>query len=98
MPQTHVSLDVIDVAYPCTQSWDLMRGDERVRHCRHCNQNVFNLSDVTREEAEQLISQREGRLCVRFYRRADGTVVTTDCAPIRLKAARRAARLALTAF
>src|SRR5471032_3535242 len=27
----------------------------------------------------ELIQQKEGRLCVQFYRRPDGTVITTDC-------------------
>ena len=34
---------------------------------------------MTREEAHQLIAQHEGGVCVRLYRRADGTVITADC-------------------
>ncbi|HTL29613.1 MAG TPA: hypothetical protein VL282_10335, partial [Tepidisphaeraceae bacterium] len=41
--------------------------------------NVYNLSDMTRDEAEQLVSSREGRLCVRYCQRTDGGVVTRDC-------------------
>ena len=41
--------------------------------------NVYNLSDMTEEEALKLVEEREGRLCVRFYQREDGTVLTSDC-------------------
>ncbi|HEX7289229.1 MAG TPA: carboxypeptidase-like regulatory domain-containing protein [Candidatus Angelobacter sp.] len=56
-----------------------MAGDERVRFCSECTLNVYNLSEMTRREAEQLIATHEGRLCVRFYRRADGTIITQNC-------------------
>jgi len=87
-------LENIRIAAPCPVSWDKMTGDERVRHCQECKLNVYNLSDMTRAEAERLIASREGRLCVRFYRRADGTVLTRDC-PRGLRAlSERACRIA----
>jgi carboxypeptidase family protein len=74
-----LSLDTIHVASPCSASWATMTGDDRVRHCQGCKLNVYNLSEMTRSEAEQLIAAHEGRMCVRFYRRADGTILTRDC-------------------
>ncbi len=56
-----------------------MDGDERVRFCRECNRNVYNLSAMTDAEARRVVAEREGRLCVRFYQRRDGTVLTSDC-------------------
>ena len=73
------SLDHIHVASPCPASWDAMSGDDRARRCQKCKLNVYNLSEMTRAEAEELIASREGRLCVRFYRRGDGTIITKDC-------------------
>jgi len=73
-------LDNIRVAAPCTADWAKMTGDERVRACGDCDQNVYNLSGMTREEAEALILEKEGQLCVRYYRRADGTILFADCA------------------
>lgn len=73
------SLDKIQVASPCEVSWDQMRGNDRVRWCRECGLNVFNLSALSREDTEALIQNSEGRLCVRFYRRADDTLLTRDC-------------------
>ena len=56
-----------------------MEGDERVRFCDECELNVYNLSDMPEEEALKLVEEREGRLCLRFYQREDGTVLTSDC-------------------
>jgi len=74
-----VTLENVRVASPCTASWEQMTGDDRVRHCQDCKLNVYNLSEMTRKDAERLIARSEGRLCVRFYRRADGTILTRDC-------------------
>ena len=57
-----------------------MRGDDRVRHCGTCNKNVYNLSAMAEQEAAALVARHKGGdLCVRFYRRADGTVMTSNC-------------------
>ena len=76
---TNYSLDVIDIPRPCPADWDSMRGDAQARFCDHCNKHVYNLSEMTREAAERLIAEKEGNLCGRLYRRADGTVITADC-------------------
>lgn len=67
------------VAAPCNASWDAMTGDDRARHCGECKQQVFNLSALTTEQAESLIREKHGDLCVRYYKRKDGTVLTADC-------------------
>ncbi|MEZ0324442.1 MAG: hypothetical protein ACAH95_00925 [Fimbriimonas sp.] len=69
----------LKIASPCPASWSEMRGDERSRFCGECKLNVYNLSDMTTAEAEELIRTREGRLCVRYFQRADGKVLTRDC-------------------
>jgi hypothetical protein len=69
----------IQVASPCTAAWDEMIGDDRVRHCGQCKLDVFNLSAMTREEAEALVAGRNGRLCVRYFQRTDGTILLKDC-------------------
>jgi hypothetical protein len=79
MTRLPLPLDQIAVASPCAASWEAMPGDDRVRFCPDCRLNVYNLSAMTRPEAEALAARREGRLCVRFYRRADDTVLTQDC-------------------
>jgi hypothetical protein len=81
-------LDGVRVAAPCPANWERMVGDERKRFCDQCNLHVYNLSGMTKREAEALITNAEGRLCVRFYRRADGTIITRNC-PVGLRALKR---------
>lgn len=69
----------LKVATPCSADWAAMSGDERVRACGSCNKHVYNISTLTREEAEALILEKEGRLCVRYYQRHDGTILLKDC-------------------
>ena len=87
----------VRVAAPCEESWDEMRGDERVRFCQRCSQNVYNLSALTRREAERVVLGAEGRLCVRFYRRRDGTMLTQNCPTGLAKLKRRVSRVASAA-
>lgn len=75
-----------------------MAGDDRVRYCGQCHLNVYNLSAMSAQEARKLVAKREGHLCVRFYQRRDGTVLTKNC-PKGLKIVmRRLARVAEIAF
>jgi hypothetical protein len=67
------------IASPCTADWNRMKGDDRVRHCEQCNLNVYNFAELTYKEIEELVAAREGRLCVRLYKRADGNMITKDC-------------------
>lgn len=89
-------LDHVTVAAPCHVGWENMVGDERVRFCGQCSLNVYNLSGMTKSEAERLVVQAEGRLCVRFYRRADGTILTKNC-PVGLRALKKRAAKVATA-
>lgn len=73
------SLNNIKIASPCSADWNAMIGNERQRYCGECKLNVYNLSGMSRDEAESFLLQSEGRVCVRFFRRNDGTVLTKDC-------------------
>jgi len=55
-----------------------MQGDERVRFCGECKKNVYNVAAMTREQATALLFGNE-TVCARFFRRADGTILTADC-------------------
>ena len=90
-------LENLKVASPCSQDWDEMIGTERKRYCGECKLNVYNLSGMTRAEAENLVMNAEGRLCVRFFKREDGTVLTQDC-PVGWKAIKKRVSVAATAF
>ena len=90
-------LNNIRIASPCQADWNEMYGDNRKRFCGDCKLNVYNLSGMARDEAETLIMNAEGRLCVRFYRRADGTVITKDC-PVGWAKVKRRTRVVAAAF
>jgi ankyrin repeat protein len=84
-------LSQIEVASPCPVRWEEMEGDEKVRFCQGCGLHVYNLSAMDVEEAAERITQDDDRLCVRFYRRSDGTILTQDC-PVGVEIARRRRR------
>jgi len=88
MSQLHIPLESVSVASPCRASWDNMEGDDKARLCLTCHKHVYNLSEMSRGEAEALIREKEGNLCVRFYQRADGTIMTNNC-PIGLRVVQR---------
>jgi Carboxypeptidase regulatory-like domain len=62
-----------------------MAGDERVRYCPECKLDVYNFSEMSDADIESIVSHRSGRLCARFYQRADGTMLTRNC-PVGLRA------------
>ncbi|MBK24487.1 MAG: hypothetical protein CME70_10870 [Halobacteriovorax sp.] len=76
-----------EIASPCDQDWSDMTGDDKCRHCDLCDKKVFNLSSMTESEVSSLIQGSED-ICVRLYKREDGTVLTEDC-PVGLAAVRK---------
>src|SRR3954449_7913492 len=91
---TNGILNDLRIASPCPASWGEMKGDDRVRFCGSCEKHVYNLSALSSDEAVDLLRKTDGKVCLRIYRRRDGTVLTADC-PVGLKAAaaRRLRRL-----
>ncbi len=88
-------LNNLRIASPCPAMWEAMLGDDRVRFCDSCSKHVYNVSDLTADEAVALIQKSDGYSCVRLYRRKDGTVLTADCSVgIRSAVRRRLIRLA----
>jgi hypothetical protein len=53
---------------------------------------------MSRVEAEALIMKAEGRLCVRFYQRRDGSVITQDCPVGWARVKQRTRAIATAAF
>src|SRR3977135_2957849 len=88
MRRFNSALGQVKVAAPCNADWDAMIGNERARFCGQCSLNVYNLSAMSKREAESFITRSEGRVCVRYYRRADGSILTDNC-PVGLRAVRR---------
>ncbi len=77
-------LNQLQIASPCDVPWESMTGDHRTRHCDQCEKKVYNLANLTREEAMALFSNPDEMPCIQLWRRADGTVLTADC-PVGLR-------------
>ena len=84
MNKSTSSIDNLKIASLCPAKWEGMQGDALTRFCRQCNLNVYNLSAMTWQEATAVVAQTEGRVCVKYFQRQDGTVITADC-PVGLK-------------
>jgi hypothetical protein len=98
MRRQEFNVNNLKIASPCPMSWDQMKGDDRSRHCSLCELNVHNIAGLSTTEVEDLITTSGERLCVRLFRRSDGTVITHDC-PVGLRKYRqRVAGLASAAF
>ncbi|CAN5432729.1 hypothetical protein BH11CYA1_BH11CYA1_41520 [soil metagenome] len=74
-----VSLDEVSIAAPCPVKWEEMDGDERKRFCSLCSLHVYNISEMKRKDAEAFLSENIDGVCIRLFRRTDGTLITKDC-------------------
>lgn len=84
MSKQTFDINKLRVASPCSVPWESMTGDNQVRRCNSCELNIYNISEMTEREVKDLVANREERLCIRLYKRADGTVITKDC-PVGLR-------------
>ncbi|MGB7730842.1 MAG: carboxypeptidase-like regulatory domain-containing protein [Candidatus Acidiferrum sp.] len=62
-----------------------MPGNDRVRYCPECKLNVYNFSALSAREIDRLVLKHEGRLCGRYFQRADGTMLAQNC-PVAVRA------------
>ena len=59
-------LESMRVNSPCTEDWDQMTGNAKVRFCSHCAKDVNNISEMTPKEAVRLARRSNGNLCIRY--------------------------------
>ena len=86
---SYITLDELRVASPCSSAvWSKEKAERFASHCKTCDKNVHNLSLMTLDEANDLIQEKQGNLCVTLYHGLNGKVLTSD-APIGFKAFRR---------
>ena len=100
MAKKNVNLDEVSIAAPCPVAWAEMDGDERKRFCSLCSLHVYNISEMKRKEAEDFLSANPEGVCLRLFRRVDGTLITKDC-PVGRRladAVKRRVRAAAVAF
>lgn len=83
-------LDSLSVASPCPVSWDSMSPSksDNVRFCGQCSKYVYDISSMSRIDAEEFLECRSGRVCITYYQRSDGRIMTDDC-PAKFRAIRK---------
>lgn len=91
-------LDQIQIKSPCSADWNSMIGNDQIRFCEHCNLSVQDISQMTRKRVLRLAAHSKGRLCIRYQRRPDGSLVTKSVGQKLHQISRRASRIAAGAF
>lgn len=76
-----IPLKQISVPTPCPAQWDAMQGDAQTRFCTGCRKDVFNLSEMSRREGEDLLTRTDAQVCVFFYPDADGAPLPREDVP-----------------
>src|SRR5215510_11923925 len=74
-------LDRAEIVSPCTADWNSMKGTAEVRFCSECRKYVYNISEMTRREAEALLSTRGNQMCARLIRDIEGQTITVESLP-----------------
>jgi len=79
----------LSISAPCSEDWNLMTGDDKKRLCSSCKIHVYNITALKSSEAEAFLSSEFGNeICVKYFKRSDGTIITENC-PIGLRSLRR---------
>jgi hypothetical protein len=67
------------LSYVCPIPWTTMPGDERSRFCSQCARTVVNVSFLTESQRAALLENPPpGGLCVAYYRRLSGEMVSAE--------------------
>jgi hypothetical protein len=86
---SYITVADLRIASPCVAAeWSSEKSEPFARHCATCDKSVYNLSLMTSDEANELIREKQGKLCVTLYQGFNGKVLTAD-APIGFKTLRR---------
>lgn len=72
-------IDKFQPTSPCPVSWEDMSGSSRVKFCDRCSQHVYDVRNLSLEQAQELVVKMEGSSKISFYRRADGKFQIKDC-------------------
>ncbi len=78
MPTRKDKLQRLQVASPCSSSWEAMHGDGRRRHCLQCDKPVYDFAQLTPREVAGVIEASQGKLCARLTRDDWGRLLTLE--------------------
>lgn len=62
---------------PCSADWEAMHGDDRKRFCDMCTKHVHNVSELTEEQAHELLGSSDD-LCIQYAFDRSGEVMFAD--------------------
>jgi hypothetical protein len=66
----------LKIASPCPKQWEEMTGDDKCRFCGHCQLHVHNLSAMSDRERDEFVERtKQGKACIAYVVRADGTMI-----------------------
>src|SRR5580698_5167237 len=68
------------VTKPCSESWEAMPGDARVRHCGACDRDVHNLAAMTPAQIDALLAKPGPLPCMRMVQFEDGSLMAARVA------------------
>lgn len=72
--QPRKGLVVLPSIKPCGESWADMTGDAHVRHCASCDEDVYDLSALSGDEAATFLERHQSALpCLRMAEDREGT-------------------------
>jgi hypothetical protein len=71
-------LQSVQIETPCREDWRKMRGDRVRRYCDCCQLHVHDLTAMMAAEAEELLRNSDGRVCIRLARDKRGRPITLD--------------------
>ena len=66
----------ITIPKPCSESWEAMAGDARVRHCGACDRDVRNVATMTPSEIDAMLAAPGPLPCMRIVQYQDGSLLT----------------------
>jgi hypothetical protein len=85
-------LDHVQLAFSCPMAWERLVGGDRSRYCGACEKHVYDLSAMSRDEAEGFLEENEGLpICVRVEVDADQRAVHRSSTGVVLAVAATAA-------
>lgn len=67
-------LDQLKIQSPCPKKWADFSGSDGRRYCDSCSKHVYNLSSMSRLEAEALLRLKRGDLCVAYRMTKEGKI------------------------
>ncbi len=90
--------DELPIPEPCHADWEAMEPRERARFCRECGIEVTDVTAHTEAEARAFAARpREGRVCVSYVVRRDGSIRLADTPDVPARSLIRRSRTLLAA-